>query len=74
MQECGNLGIDSGAKIAERCAIAFYYRILWETGITVPVCERLVGESVAICKSFSFGGGGARSQAGERGREGHVGR
>lgn len=74
MQEGGNLGIESGAKIAERCAIAFYYRILWGTGITVPVCEGLVGNGMAICKSFLFGRGGVRSQAGEQGSEGHVGR
>lgn len=72
MQEGHDLGIESSAKSAERCAIAIYYRILREINVVVPVCEWLMGKDMAICKGFLFGGSGA-SQAGEEGREGHVG-
>lgn len=73
MQKGGNLGIESGAKSAERCAIAFYSIILGGIGVAMPVCEGLVGKRIAICKCFLFGGSWA-SRAGEEGREGHVGR
>lgn len=71
MQKIGDLGIESGAKSAELCAIAFYGMILGGIGVAVPVCEGLVGKRMTICKSFLFGGGWA-SRAGEEGREGHV--
>lgn len=56
MQKRGDLGIESGAKRAERCAIAFYGMILGEIGFAMPVCEGLVGKRMAICKCFLFGG------------------
>lgn len=73
MQKGGDLGIESGAKSAERCAIAFYCMILGGIGVAIPVCEGLVGKRMTICKCFLFGGSWA-SRAGEEGREGHVGR
>lgn len=73
MQKGGDLGIEAGAKSAERCAIAFYCMILRGIDFAMPVCEVLVGKRMTICKCFLFGGSWA-SRAGEGGREGHVGR
>lgn len=56
MQKGGDLGIESGAKSAERCTIAFYCLILRIIGVAIPVCEGLVGKRMTIRKCFLFGG------------------